>query len=97
MADPRPSPEEALRLLKRGAEEIIPEEELLEKLKEGRPLTVKLGADPTRPDLHLGHAVVLRKMRQFQELGHRVGPHHRGLHRDDRGDPSGRSKTRPPR
>jgi tyrosyl-tRNA synthetase len=95
MADPRPSPEEALRLLKRGAEEIIPEEELLEKLKEGRPLTVKLGADPTRPDLHLGHAVVLRKMRQFQELGHRVvliiGDFTGMI-----GDPSGRSKTRPP-
>ncbi|WP_022798576.1 tyrosine--tRNA ligase [Thermus islandicus] len=89
------SPEAALALLKRGAEEILPEEELLEKLKEGRPLTVKLGADPTRPDLHLGHAVVLRKMRQFQELGHRVvliiGDFTGMI-----GDPSGRSKTRPP-
>ncbi|WP_135256917.1 tyrosine--tRNA ligase [Thermus caldilimi] len=94
-ADTKPSPEEALALLKRGAEEIIPEEELLLKLKEGRPLVVKLGADPTRPDLHLGHAVVLRKMRQFQELGHKVvliiGDFTGMI-----GDPSGRSKTRPP-
>ncbi|MCS6868673.1 MAG: tyrosine--tRNA ligase [Thermus sp.] len=91
----RLSPEEALLLLKRGAEEILPEEELLLKLQEGRPLTVKLGADPTRPDLHLGHAVVLRKMRQFQELGHKVvliiGDFTGMI-----GDPSGRSKTRPP-
>ncbi|KGQ22761.1 tyrosine--tRNA ligase [Thermus filiformis] len=96
MADSSKStPEEALALLKRGAAEVIPEEELLEKLKEGRPLTVKLGADPTRPDLHLGHAVVLRKMRQFQELGHKVvliiGDFTGMI-----GDPSGRSKTRPP-
>ena len=94
-ADTKPSPEEALALLKRGAEEILPEEELLVKLKEGRPLVVKLGADPTRPDLHLGHAVVLRKMRQFQELGHKVvliiGDFTGMI-----GDPSGRSKTRPP-
>lgn len=93
--DTRLAPEEALALLKRGAEEIIPEEELLLKLKEGRPLVVKLGADPTRPDLHLGHAVVLRKMRQFQELGHKVvliiGDFTGMI-----GDPSGRSKTRPP-
>ncbi len=89
------SPEEALNLLRRGAAEILPEGELLEKLKEGRPLTIKLGADPTRPDLHLGHAVVLRKMRQFQELGHKVvliiGDFTGMI-----GDPSGRSKTRPP-
>ncbi len=87
--------EEALSHLKRGAAEIVPEEELQEKLKSGRRLTVKLGADPTRPDLHLGHAVVLRKMRQFQELGHRVvliiGDFTGMI-----GDPSGRSKTRPP-
>lgn len=95
MAGTGHTPEEALALLKRGAEEIVPEEELLAKLKEGRPLTVKLGADPTRPDLHLGHAVVLRKMRQFQELGHKVvliiGDFTGMI-----GDPSGRSKTRPP-
>ncbi|MGQ9692128.1 MAG: tyrosine--tRNA ligase [Thermaceae bacterium] len=87
--------EEILSLLKKGAWEIIPAEELLLKLKENRPLTIKLGADPTRPDLHLGHAVVLRKMRQFQELGHRVvliiGDFTGMI-----GDPSGRSKTRPP-
>ena len=95
MAGTGHTPEEALALLKRGAEEIVPEEELLAKLKEGRPLTVKLGADPTRTDLHLGHAVVLRKMRQFQELGHKVvliiGDFTGMI-----GDPSGRSKTRPP-
>lgn len=87
--------EDAFSWLKRGSAEIIPEEELKAKLEEGRPLTVKLGADPTRPDLHLGHAVVLRKMRQFQELGHKVvliiGDFTGMI-----GDPSGRSKTRPP-
>ncbi len=87
--------EEALNELKRGTVEIVPEEELLEKLASGKKLIVKLGADPTRPDLHLGHAVVLRKMRQFQELGHKVvliiGDFTGMI-----GDPSGRSKTRPP-
>ncbi len=85
----------ALAELKRGAAEITPEEELREKLASGRKLIIKLGADPTRPDLHLGHAVVLRKMRQFQELGHKVvliiGDFTGMI-----GDPSGRNKTRPP-
>jgi tyrosyl-tRNA synthetase len=88
-------PEEALALLRRGTAEIITEEDLKRKLASGRPLRIKLGVDPTRPDLHLGHAVVLRKMRQFQELGHKVilliGDFTGMI-----GDPSGRSKTRPP-
>ena len=87
--------EEAFSFLKRGTVEIVPEDEFLEKLKSKKRLVVKLGADPTRPDLHLGHAVVLRKMRQFQELGHKVvliiGDFTGMI-----GDPSGRSKTRPP-
>ncbi|WP_456412627.1 tyrosine--tRNA ligase [Oceanithermus profundus] len=88
-------PEEALALLRRGTAEIITEADLKQKLASGRPLRIKLGVDPTRPDLHLGHAVVLRKMRQFQELGHKVilliGDFTGMI-----GDPSGRSKTRPP-
>lgn len=88
----------ALELLNRGAEQIVPEGGLLEKLelaeREGRQLRAKLGADPSSTDLHLGHAVVLRKLRQFQDLGHKVV-----LIIGDRtatiGDPSGRSKTRP--
>ncbi|MCL5964514.1 MAG: tyrosine--tRNA ligase [Deinococcus sp.] len=82
-------------LLKTGAFEVIPEDELWAKLSSGKKLVIKLGADPTKPDLHLGHAVVLRKMRQFQELGHKVvliiGDFTAII-----GDPSGRSKTRPP-
>lgn len=84
-----------LELLKRGAVDLISEDDLREKLASGRQLRVKLGADPTRPDLHLGHAVVLRKMRQFQDLGHKVimliGDFTAMI-----GDPSGKSKTRPP-
>ncbi|MCX7801744.1 MAG: tyrosine--tRNA ligase, partial [Meiothermus ruber] len=87
--------EEAFSLLRTGAVEIIPQEDLLKKLHSGKKLTVKLGLDPTRPDIHIGHAVVLRKMRQFQELGHKVvliiGDFTAMI-----GDPSGRSKTRPP-
>ncbi|WP_211250198.1 tyrosine--tRNA ligase [Mesoaciditoga lauensis] len=87
-------PEEQLRILKRNVEELISEEELLERLKTGRPLRVKLGVDPSRPDLHLGHAVVLKKLREFQDLGHIVvliiGDFTARI-----GDPSGRSKTRP--
>ena len=90
--------EAALRLLERGAEQIVPEGGLLEKLelaeREGRQLRAKLGVDPSSSDLHIGHAVVLRKLRQFQDLGHKVV-----LIIGDRtatiGDPSGRSKTRP--
>lgn len=89
---------EQLDLITRGAEEIIPIEELEVKLKKsfetGIPLNIKLGADPSRPDLHLGHTVVLRKLRQFQDLGHQailiIGDFTGMI-----GDPSGRSKTRP--
>jgi len=89
------SPEEQLSIIKRGAVEIIEEEELLKKLKEGRPLRIKAGFDPTAPDLHLGHTVLLQKLRQFQQLGHEVyfviGDFTAMI-----GDPTGRSETRPP-
>lgn len=92
-------PGEQLRIIKRGTEEIISEPELLEKLKKsrdtGKPLRVKAGFDPTAPDLHLGHCVLLRKLREFQDLGHTVmfliGDFTAMI-----GDPSGRSETRPP-
>lgn len=87
------SPEEQLKKLKRGTAEIISEADLLEKLKEGKPLRVKLGLDPTAPHIHLGFAVVLRKLRQFQDLGHQVvlliGDFTARV-----GDPTGRSETR---
>jgi tyrosyl-tRNA synthetase len=88
------SPDEALHALKQGAAQIISASELREKLALGRPLRVKLGVDPTAPDIHLGHTVVLRKLRQFQELGHQavliIGDFTGMI-----GDPSGRSATRP--
>ncbi len=92
------SPEEQLRRIATGMEEVIPEAELLEKLKRsvatGEPLRVKMGFDPSAPDIHLGHTVGLRKLRQFQELGHLVvlivGDYTGMI-----GDPSGRSATRP--
>jgi tyrosyl-tRNA synthetase len=87
-------PDEALSLLKQGAAQIISEPELQAKLALGRPLRVKLGVDPTSPDLHLGHAIILRKLRQFQDLGHEailiIGDFTSII-----GDPSGRSVTRP--
>jgi len=87
--------DEALALIKRGAEEILIEEELKAKLKEGRPLRIKAGFDPTAPDLHLGHTVLINKLRQFQELGHEVmfliGDFTAMI-----GDPTGKSATRPP-
>jgi len=88
-------PKKQLEILKRGVVELIEEEELLEKLKEGRPLKIKAGFDPTAPDLHLGHTVLIEKMRQFQELGHEVifliGDFTGMI-----GDPSGKNETRPP-
>lgn len=66
------SVEEQLALIKRGAEEVLVESELVEKLKRGQPLRIKAGFDPTAPDLHLGHTVLINKLRQFQELGHHV-------------------------
>ncbi len=87
-------PDEALAFLKQGAAQIVSENELREKLALGRPLRVKLGVDPTTPDIHLGHSIVLRKLRQFQDLGHQailiIGDFTGMI-----GDPSGRSVTRP--
>ena len=88
------TPEEQLHIIASGASQIVPESALLEKLKRGKPLNIKLGVDPTAPDIHLGHAVPLRKLRQFQDLGHQVT-----LIIGDGtaliGDPSGRNSTRP--
>ena len=94
--NPRPvTPEDQLAILTAGTSKVLSEKELLEKLKLGRPLRVKLGLDPTTPDIHLGHTVVFEKMRQFQELGHQIviiiGDFTATI-----GDPSGRSATRPP-
>src|SRR5437868_10366846 len=87
-------PEEALAFLKQGAAQIISESELRDKLALGRPLRIKLGVDPTTSDIHLGHTIVLRKLRQFQDLGHQailiIGDFTGMI-----GDPSGRSVTRP--
>lgn len=91
--------EEQLEIIKRGTVEIVPENELVEKLKqsskENRPLKIKLGVDPTRPDLHLGHSVILRKLRQFQDLGHEailiIGGFTAMI-----GDPTGQNTTRHP-
>lgn len=91
--------EEQLEIIRRGTTEIVPLDELKKKLrksaKENTPLKIKLGVDPTRPDLHLGHSVVLRKMRQFQDLGHEailiIGGFTAMI-----GDPTGQNSTRPP-
>lgn len=89
------SVEQALAIIKRGAEELIVEEELVEKLKSGKRLRVKAGFDPTAPDLHLGHTVLINKLKQFQDLGHEVlfliGDFTGMI-----GDPTGKSATRPP-
>lgn len=88
------SAEEQLHIIASGVDSIVPKEDLLKKLKRGEPLNIKLGVDPTAPDIHIGHAVPLRKLRQFQDLGHRVT-----LIIGDGtaliGDPSGRNSTRP--
>ena len=88
------APEEQLRIIKSGVFEIKPEELLIKKLKRDEPLNIKLGVDPTAPDIHIGHAVPLRKLRAFQDLGHHVT-----LIIGDGtaliGDPSGRNSTRP--
>ena len=85
----------ALAEIKRGTEEILVENELVEKLKTGKPLKVKLGADPTAPDIHLGHTVILNKLRTFQQLGHEV-TFLIGDFTGMVGDPSGKNTTRPP-
>jgi tyrosyl-tRNA synthetase len=84
-----------LGIIKRGCDELIVEAELRDKLKSGRPLRVKLGMDPTAPDLHLGHTVVINKLRQFQDLGHHV-QFLIGDFTGMIGDPSGKNATRPP-
>jgi tyrosyl-tRNA synthetase len=87
--------DQQLRIIRRGAVEILLEDELRERLAQGRPLRVKAGFDPTAPDLHLGHAVLLNKLRQFQDLGHEVlfliGDFTGAI-----GDPTGKNATRPP-
>ncbi|HDL1142688.1 TPA: tyrosine--tRNA ligase [Mannheimia haemolytica] len=87
--------ESVLAELKRGVENIYSEEDLITKLKENRPLRIKLGADPTAPDIHLGHTVVLNKLRQFQQFGHEVY-FLIGDFTGMVGDPSGKNSTRPP-
>jgi tyrosyl-tRNA synthetase len=90
-----PSIEDALEVIKRGCDELLVEAELIEKLKTGRPLRVKAGFDPTAPDLHLGHTVLLNKLRQLQDLGHQavflIGDFTGMI-----GDPTGKNATRPP-
>lgn len=87
--------EESLEIIRRGAEEILLESELEKKLARGKPLRIKAGFDPTAPDLHLGHTVLINKLRQFQELGHEIlfliGDFTGMI-----GDPTGKSQTRPP-
>jgi len=86
---------ESMQIIKRGAEEILLEEGLIKKLERGKPLKIKAGFDPTAPDLHLGHTVLINKLRQFQDLGHEVmfliGDFTAMI-----GDPTGKSATRPP-
>ena len=86
---------EQLEIIRRGADEILVEDELVEKLKQGHPLRIKAGFDPTAPDLHLGHTVLINKLKQFQDLGHEVlfliGDFTGMI-----GDPTGKSATRPP-
>src|SRR3989337_4325537 len=86
---------EQLEIIKRGSVEVISEDELVKKLNKGKPLLIKAGFDPTAPDLHLGHTVLIHKMRQFQKLGHEVyfliGDFTGMI-----GDPTGKNETRPP-
>ena len=89
------SVEESLELIRRGADEILLEKELVKKLERGKPLRVKAGFDPTAPDLHLGHTVLINKLRQFQDLGHEV-MFLIGDFTGMIGDPTGKSATRPP-
>jgi len=88
-------PKKQIEIIKQGIDEIIGEDDLIKKLESGKKLVVKVGFDPTAPDLHLGHTVILRKMRQFQDLGHTV-IFLIGDFTGKIGDPSGKNKTRPP-
>ena len=87
--------EEQLALIQRGTQEILSEEDLVAKLKLNRPLRIKAGFDPTAPDLHLGHTVLINKLKHFQDLGHEIyfliGDYTAKI-----GDPSGKNSTRPP-
>ena len=87
--------DEQIKIIRRGIVDLISEEDLRKKLAKNKPLNVKVGFDPTAPDLHLGHTVVIHKMRHFQELGHNV-TFLIGDFTGRIGDPSGRSETRPP-
>lgn len=87
--------EQTMSMIRRGAEEILLEEELVQKLKKGKPLRVKLGCDPTAPDLHLGHTVVLNKLKELENLGHEI-QFLIGDYTGMIGDPSGKNETRPP-
>ncbi|MDH5711449.1 MAG: tyrosine--tRNA ligase [Gammaproteobacteria bacterium] len=95
MSSVLPPIEQQLEIIKRGTDEVLIEADLIAKLKEGRPLRIKAGFDPTAPDLHLGHTVLLNKLRQFQDLGHEIifliGDFTGMI-----GDPTGKSTTRPP-
>lgn len=82
------------RSIRRGTVDVLTEEDLIGKLKEGRPLNVKFGVDPTAPDIHLGHTVLLQKLKQFQDLGYNVQLII-GYYTAMIGDPSGRNETRP--
>ena len=90
-----PTTQQALQIIQRGAEEILLEQELIEKLESGKPLRIKAGFDPTAPDLHLGHTVLINKLRQFQDLGHHIlfliGDFTGMI-----GDPTGKNVTRKP-
>lgn len=85
---------DALSIIKRGTDEILTESDLKSKLDSGRQLTIKAGFDPTAPDLHLGHTVLINKLRHFQDLGHKV-IFLIGDFTGQIGDPSGKNKTRP--
>src|SRR5712671_4755110 len=89
------STDKQLETIRRGTVDVLPEDELLAKLRQGKPLRVKLGADPSAPDLHLGHTVVLQKLRDFQDCGHTaiflIGDFTGMI-----GDPTGKSETRKP-
>src|SRR5215831_6375012 len=87
--------DQAIEIIRRGAVDLISEAELRKKLLTGRPLRIKLGLDPTAPDLHLGHTVVINKLRHFQELGHQV-QFLIGDFTGMIGDPTGKNETRPP-
>ena len=95
MSAAKPAVSAALEQIKRGAEEILVEAELKTKLERGKPLRIKAGFDPTAPDLHSGHTVLINKLRQFQDLGHEIlfliGDFTGMI-----GDPTGKSATRPP-